>query len=288
MGTAESFISGGFSEAMKLKSIEPGLKHWYGMFLARKEVVMPYQQVGDCSVFYEDIGLGEPVLFLHSGYSRGIIAFSGQIQPFFHSYRLLLPDFRGHGRTKAVEKNWDTPRICEDMAGFLREMGVESAHLIGYSLGGAVALHLAAKYPHMVRSITTIGCGGVADPTGADDFEPEALLERNQHQFIDMIKAIHADAHGGDWKHHLRQSAEDWRRYPSLTDSDWLKLTMPMLLIGGENDIYATYDKLQEMKSRCPQAEIYIVPGSSHRPHMPTDKVKEVNTRILEFLKTCT
>ena len=46
---------------------------------------MPYQQVGDCSIFYEDNGIGDPILFLHSAYSRGIIAFSGQIQPFFHS-----------------------------------------------------------------------------------------------------------------------------------------------------------------------------------------------------------
>ncbi len=145
---------------------------------------MPYEQVKDCSIFYEDIGIGEPILFLHSGYSRGIIAFSGQIQPFFHSYRLLLPDFRGHGRTISEIKDWDTPKICDDMADFLRALGIEKAHLIGYSLGGAVALHLAAKYPDMVQSITTIGCGGIADPTGAEDFEPEALIRNNQSEFI--------------------------------------------------------------------------------------------------------
>ncbi|WFR56665.1 alpha/beta hydrolase [Anaerocolumna sp. AGMB13025] len=246
---------------------------------------MPYQQVGDCSVFYEDIGVGQPVLFLHSSYSRGIIAFGGQIQPFFHSYRCLLPDFRGHGRTKSEKKDWDTSKISEDMAGFLAALGIEKAHIIGYSLGGGVALHLAAKYPDLIQSITTIGCGGVADPTGADDFEPEALIRNNQQEFIERIKVIHGDAHGGDWEHHLRQSAKDWREYPNLSEEDWTKLTMPMLLIGGEKDIFASRDKLQNMKKRCPQAEIYIVPGASHRPHMPTEQVKEVNTEILNFLK---
>ncbi len=246
---------------------------------------MPYMQVEDCSVFYEDIGIGQPILFLHSGYSRGIIAFGGQIQPFFHSYRLLLPDFRGHGRTRSGRREWDTPQICEDMVGFLSALGIEKVHLIGYSLGGGVALHLAAKYPHMVHSITTIGCGGIADPIGADDYEPEALIRNNEKGFIELIKTLHADAHGGDWQQHVRQSALDWRRYPCLSEKDWTKLTMPMLLIGGENDIYASYEKLRDMQMRCPQAEILIVPGGGHHPHMPMDQIKEINTRILEFLQ---
>jgi pimeloyl-ACP methyl ester carboxylesterase len=246
---------------------------------------MPYLQVGDCSVFYEDIGTGDPILFLHSAYSRGIIAFCGQIQPFFHSYRCLLPDFRGHGRTVSMEKDWSTPRISEDMVGFLKEMGIEKAHLIGYSLGGGVALHLAAKYPQMVRSLTTIGCGGVADPAGADDFEPEALIQNNETEFIERIKVLHADAHAGDWQQHLRQSAQDWRSYPCLSEEDWSKLTMPLLFIAGEQDIYVSRQKLTDMQKRCPQAEIFIVPGGSHRPHMPTEYAKEVNMKMLEFLR---
>lgn len=43
---------------------------------------MPYIDLGELQLFYEEIGYGEPVLFLHSGYSRGILAFSGQLQPF--------------------------------------------------------------------------------------------------------------------------------------------------------------------------------------------------------------
>lgn len=245
---------------------------------------MPYSQVGDCSVFYEDIGMGKPILFLHSGYSRGIIAFGGQIVPFFHSYRCLLPDFRGHGRTVSENKDWDTAVISEDMAAFIQGLGIEKVHLIGYSLGGGVALHLAAKHPEMVESITTIGCGGVIDSTGADDFEPEALIQNNQIDFIERIKVIHQEAHGGDWQHHMRQSVKDWKNYPNLSDGDWTKLTMPMFLIGGEKDTYASEERLLSMKKHCPQAEVWVVPGGSHRPHMPMEEGKEVNTRILKFL----
>ena len=246
---------------------------------------MPHRQVGDCLYFYEDIGIGEPILFLHSGYSRGIIAFSGQIQPFFHNYRCLFPDFRGHGRTCSENKNWDTPTIADDMAEFLRALHIQKAHLIGYSLGGGVALHLAAKHPQMVQSIITIGTGGTADPTGADDFEPEALKRNHQDELIQLMRIQHAEAHGGDWEHFMRQSARDWRLYPCLSEEDWAKLDMPMLLIGGENDTFASPQKLLDMQKKCSQAEIFNVPGGNHRPHMPTEQVQEVNNQMLAFLR---
>ncbi len=246
---------------------------------------MPYQQVKDCTIFYEEFGTGEPILFLHSGYSRGIIAFSGQIQPFFHTYRCIMPDFRGHGRTQSIGKDWDTGIIAEDMAGFLETLEISKVHLIGYSLGGGVALHLAARHPELIRSIITIGCGGVADPAGSEEYEPEALLRNHQTEFIERIKAVHAEAHGGDWQHHMRQSVRDWRLYPNLAAEDWDRLTMPMLCIAGEQDSYASEQRLLDIKARCPQTQIWIVPGYGHRPHMPTDNVKEVNGRMLDFLK---
>ncbi len=246
---------------------------------------MPYQQVNDCNVYYEDIGTGEPILFLHSGYSRGIIAFGGQIQPFFHTYRCLLPDFRGHGRTTSESRDWDTPIIAEDMAGFLHALGIGKTHLLGYSLGGGVALHLASRHPELVKSVITIGCSGQADPTGSEDFEPEALIKNHQDAVIERIKNLHMDAHGGDWQHHMRMSVRDWRLYPHVSDDDWSRLTMPMLLIGGEHDTFASPEKLAYMRGKCPQAEIFSVPDSGHRPHMPTEQVKVVNERMLDFLK---
>lgn len=245
---------------------------------------MPYCQVGDCNIFYEEMGSGETILFLHSGYSRGIIAFSGQIQPFFNRYRLLLPDFRGHGRTTAKNKDWDTAVIAEDMAGFIKTMGLKKVHLIGYSLGGGVALHLAAKYPEAVQSIITIGCGGVADGSGSEEYEPEALLQNNNTAFIEKIRLQNMEATDGDWKHHMRQSIRDWRMYPSLSDEDWNQLKVPMFLIAGDQDSYASEDRLLAIQKKCPQADVWLVKGYGHRPHMPTENVKEVNDRILAFL----
>lgn len=245
---------------------------------------MPTQQLPGISLFYEEIGGGFPVLFLHSAYSRGILAFSGQIQPFSHGYHGYYPDFRGHGRTRSDSPEWNTPMIAKDMAAFMQAQGMAQAHLVGYSLGGGVALHLAAERPELVRSIITIGCGGQANAKGADDFEPEAIEAAGNTALIDRMQVMHGEASGGDWRIHMRQSAKDWREYPNLTEAQWKRLTMPMLLIGGEKDGFAAPEHLLAMQAKCPQAEIYVIPGAGHRPHMPMEQGREVTQRMLAFL----
>ena len=69
---------------------------------------MPYTELNGLNLYYEEFGRGETVLFLHSHFSRGLLAFSGQILPFSGHYRCLFPDFRGHGRTTCDDLTWNS------------------------------------------------------------------------------------------------------------------------------------------------------------------------------------
>ena len=69
---------------------------------------MPYADINGLNIYYEEFGRGETVLFLHSHFSRGLLAFSGQILPFSGKYRCLFPDFRGHGRTTCDDLTWNS------------------------------------------------------------------------------------------------------------------------------------------------------------------------------------
>lgn len=247
---------------------------------------MPYLKVRDLSVYYEEIGTGEPVLFLHSAYSRGILAFCGQIQPFYSAgWHCYYPDLRGHGRTRCEDLTWDSARIAEDMVVFLDELNIDKANLIGYSTGGGIAYYMAARHPERVKSLITIGNGGFVDAAGAKDYTPEALLARGETEFVEKMKVLHADAHQSDWEEYLRQEVLDWRSHPVLTDGEWKRITMPMLLIAGEQDSFASAANLGKIKERCGQAQIFIVEGCGHRPHFPHERVHEVNEKMLEFLK---
>ncbi len=242
---------------------------------------MPYAQFRDLKLYYEEFGMGEPILFLHSGFSRGLLAFSAQIQPFQGKYRCLFPDFRGHGRTQCDDLTWDSRRIAQDMADFLDTLGIPSAHLFGYSLGAAVGLYLAAGHPEKVRSLITVGGGAYPRPEGADSFLPEALLRENDTKTMEEVKCRHADAHRGDWKTYLEQSVADWKEHPSLTEAEWRTIACPALFISGEHDPYGT---CAELKEKVPQAQTFEVKGGGHRPHFVMEQGREVNAVVLEFL----
>lgn len=246
---------------------------------------MPYIQIDNLNMFYEEFGYGEPVIFLHSAYSRGILAFSGQILPFSGAgYHCYYPDFRGHGRSVCEDLTWDSGRLADDIVKFMDCMGIKQAHLIGYSTGGGVAYYIAAKHPERVKSLISIGNGGVIDTENSEDYEPENLVKNGETDFIETMKHRHAQAHGGNVEEYLRQEVKDWHMHPRLSKEEWEKITMPMMLIAGERDAAASRERLEEIKEICTQAEVHIIKDSGHGPHFPTEKCKEVNELMLRFL----
>jgi pimeloyl-ACP methyl ester carboxylesterase len=93
---------------------------------------MPYVQVKNLEMFYEKMGAGETVLFLHSSYSRGILAFASQMLDFQKKFTCYFPDFRGHGRTRCESLEWSTPQIADDVIEFMNKWNISTAHLVGY------------------------------------------------------------------------------------------------------------------------------------------------------------
>lgn len=246
---------------------------------------MPRLAVEDLDVFYEKMGIGDPVLFLHSGYSRGILAFASQMLDFQKTYTCYFPDFRGHGRTRCGSLEWSTPQLAEDIDRLMDKLELPRAHVIGYSLGGSVGLYLAVQSPHRIATLTTIGQAGFADPTGADEFEPEWLAANNRTDTIRQMTERHQEAHRGDWQQFMRVSARDWRLYPQLSEEQLRSIRCPALFIAGEHDTFATEERLRRLSSLVPDSQYQVIPGGSHRPHMLRESPVLVNDLMLGFLQ---
>ncbi|MDF2723468.1 MAG: alpha/beta hydrolase, partial [Paenibacillus sp.] len=175
---------------------------------------MPYVSCNNINIYYERMGVGAPVIFLHSGFSRGILAFASQILDFQRQYTCYFPDFRGHGRTRSGSLEWSTPQHADDIIAFMDHLHIDKAHLIGYGMGGGVSLHCAVNQPVRVATLTSIGQCGFVAAQGSEEFEPESLLQHKNYAFIDSMKERHFDAHQGNWQQFLRQKLQDWRTYP--------------------------------------------------------------------------
>ncbi|MFD0869240.1 Dihydrolipoyllysine-residue acetyltransferase component of acetoin cleaving system [Chlamydia abortus] len=246
---------------------------------------MPYVKVNDLEMFYEKMGHGENLIFLHSGYSRGILAFASQILDFQKKYTCYFPDFRGHGRTRCESLEWSTPQIADDVIEFMGQLNMDAAHLVGYSLGANVGLYLAVNHPERVITLTTIGTSGFCDPTGVEEFEPEWLIDKGMQTTIDQMMERHSEAHKGNWQEFMKQSAEDWRLYPQLTTEQLGSIQCPCLFISGEHDPFVDEERVKYLSSLVKGSKYLVVSGGSHRPHMTRENPTLVNDSILQLLE---
>src|SRR5512138_1073317 len=103
---------------------------------------MPSVIVNGIQLHYEVRGQGQPLVFIH-GLGSSTRDWDAQTAAFEHDYQVITCDLRGHGQSDKQAGPYTIPLFATDLASLLAGLGVDSAHLVGISLGGAVALQCA-------------------------------------------------------------------------------------------------------------------------------------------------
>ena len=99
---------------------------------------------------------GETILLIH--FSGGNLAQWNGVIPYFTSkYHIITLDLRGHGKSEKVENGYTLDNMAMDIIGVMDQLGIEKAHILGSSLGGEIAVNLAARFPERVRSVVAEG-----------------------------------------------------------------------------------------------------------------------------------
>ena len=124
-------------------------------------------QTGRFATNYHDIGQGETVVFLH-GSGPGVTAWAnwGKVFPLMKdSYRIVAPDLVGFGYTERVEgQTYSMDVWVQQTLDLFDALGIEKAHLVGNSFGGALALSMAIEHPERVDKLVCMGAMGVSFP----------------------------------------------------------------------------------------------------------------------------
>ena len=111
-----------------------------------------YAEVNGINLYYEIHGAGRPLILLHGG--LGSSEMFGPVLPLLaKSHQVIAVDLQGHGRTADIDRPIDVRLMADDIAALIDHLGLKKPDLVGYSLGGGVALHTAAKYPAKVRRL---------------------------------------------------------------------------------------------------------------------------------------
>jgi pimeloyl-ACP methyl ester carboxylesterase len=190
--------------------------------------------------YYEIHGNGEPLLLLHGG--LGSIEMFGVTLDMLAAKRAVIAvDLQGHGRTPLGTRKLSLVDMGDDMATLLTKLGYKQVAAMGYSMGGGVAFRFAVQHPEMVRRLVLVSTG-----YARDGFYPEMLPQQaavsakmaEQMKNTPMYKSYAQLAPHPEEFPKLLDAMGEWMRTPYNWEADVARLTMPVMLIYGDSDMY--------------------------------------------------
>jgi pimeloyl-ACP methyl ester carboxylesterase len=190
--------------------------------------------------YYAVYGMGEPLLLLHGGLGQ-IEMFGPNLAKLAQGRQVIGVDLQGHGRTPLGDREFSLVDMGHDMASLLKKLGYDKVDVLGYSMGGGVAFQFAAQHPEMVRRLALVSTG-----YSRDGFYPEMLPQQaavgaamlDQMKETPMYKSYVAIAPHPEEFPKLLDQMGAYMRKPYDWSADVKKLTMPVMLIFGDSDMY--------------------------------------------------
>jgi len=240
---------------------------------------MSYADVNGLSLYYSEQGTGEPLVLLHGGIGSGEM-FAAILPELAAGRRVITVDLQGHGHTADVERPFRPEGMADDVAALAQHLGLAQIDVMGYSLGGAVALRLAIQHPALVRRLVLVSI-----PCRRQGNHPEVVeaMEQMRPEIAEVMK----QSPPYELYSRIAPRPEDWPVLIAKTsdllkvDYDWTdeaaELTAPTMLVFADADsvrpahIVEFYGLLGGGlrdagwdNSNRPVARLAVLPGTTH------------------------
>jgi pimeloyl-ACP methyl ester carboxylesterase len=117
-----------------------------------------YAPVNGLKMYYEVHGSssGEPLVLLHGSFMTITNNWTGWIEELSKSRKVIAVEMQGHGRTADIDRDFSYENLADDIAAMLDYLEIEQADLLGYSMGGGVAMQVAIRHPEKVRKVVSV------------------------------------------------------------------------------------------------------------------------------------
>lgn len=236
-----------------------------------------YAEVNGLRMYYEFHGegdSGEPLLVLHGAYMT--IDAMGEVVPeLAGERRVIAAELQGHGRTADIDRPLSYEQMADDAAALLHHLGIGTADLFGFSMGGGAALQLAIRHPRAVRKLVVASASYTSD--GA---HPE---------LFDMIETITPEVFAGSpFEEDYLRTAPNPEDFPKLVEKlkqldmtpfawppeDIRGIAAPTLLIVGDSDVVRLEHAVEMFRllgggvpgdlAGVPDSRLAVLPGTTH------------------------
>ncbi len=219
-------------------------------------------------IHFEDQGSGDPAILVHGFASKaehnwGLTGWYKTLTP---HYRVIALDCRGHGASDKPQdvKAYGGTTMEDDVTRLMDHLGIERALLMGYSMGGRIAMGLLARHPERFRAVVLGGIGagmGVADPNARKPIVA-ALLAEDKSKVTDPRARLFrefAEANQNDLKALAACMAAD--REP-IAPSQFTNNAVPVLVVVGSRDELVT--RPEDITIMIPRAQLLKLEGRDH------------------------
>ena len=115
-----------------------------------------YADVNGLKMYYEVYGNGKPIVLLHGSYMNIPLNWSHIIPMLTKDRKVIVTEMQAHGRTKDIARELSYEGMADDVSGLLKHLKVDSADVVGYSMGGGVAFQFAVRHPEQLRRLVIL------------------------------------------------------------------------------------------------------------------------------------
>ncbi len=267
-----------------------------------QSLTMPHVNVNGASLYYESHGTGpETIVFAHGLLWSGDM-FAAQVAALSSRYRCVTFDFRGQGRSEVTRDGYDMDTLSRDAAELIEALSLGPCHFAGLSMGGFVALRLAARRPELLRSVILLETSAEAEPAeNVPKYRRLAFVGRwlGFGLVADRVMPI---MFGRTYLNDPARAAErrGWRdrlvrndrvgigravtgvvdREAILPELD--RVQLPALVVVGDEDVATVPAKAERIHQAIRGSQLVVIPRAGHSSTI--EEPAAVNAAIAAFL----
>jgi pimeloyl-ACP methyl ester carboxylesterase len=264
--------------------------------------MMPRIKANGIAINYDQQGAGEPIVLIpYLAADHACYAF--QVADYAKHFTCISLDLRGTGETDKPEGAYTTEILADDVAAFMQAMGIGKAHIAGLSLGAAIGIWVAAKYPDTVESLSLHGGWSktdafqrtivegwqvMANALGVPDMIIRAIFPWCFTPELYATRPDYIESLAGFVRSRPAQSVADFIQQSNAViahdaEAQLGRIAAPTLITFGSRDLVTSTRFAARLKSGIPNSEVLIFEGCAHAPLY--EQVEEFNAKTLQFLQ---
>lgn len=224
-----------------------------------KAAASGYAPVDGIRVWYAVFGHGAPVLMLHGGLANSNY-WGNQVAALERSYRVIVMDSRGHGRSTRNAQPFGYDLMARDVLGLLDFLKIRKAPVVGWSDGAIIGLDIAMRSPERLAKLFAFAAN--SDPSGVADIAKSpvfnAYIARAEKEYEKLSPTP------DQYRAFLAQIEKMWATQPNWTAADLERIRVPTWIVDADHDEAIKRENTEFIAAHVPGAGLLIQPQVSH------------------------